>query len=110
MAFERVIFPDNNKTFFRFSRNVYFSKWKTAGDTRFIYTVTLVIRRKICVSGCKLCKMKRNKKNTLRIQMSYVNTGTRNNFIATAKTRAKIKSRKTYLIFVYRMVCVDGGG
>lgn len=43
--------------------------------------------------------MKREK-NTLRIQMSYVNTGTRNNFIATAKTRAKIKSRKIYLIFL----------
>lgn len=32
--------------------------------------------------------------------MSYVNTGTRNNFITAARTRAKIKSRKTYLIFL----------
>ena len=39
-------------------------------------------------------------KKTLRIQMSYVNTGTRKNFITTARTRAKIKSRKTYLIFL----------
>lgn len=36
--------------------------------------------------------------------MSYANTGTRNNFIATAKIRAKIKSHKTYLIFFYWIV------
>jgi len=41
--------------------------------------------------------------------MSYVNTGTRNNFIATAKIRAKIKSHKTYLIFFIGWY-LDGGG
>jgi len=39
--------------------------------------------------------------------MSYVNTGTRNNFIATAKTCAKIKSRKTYLIFLSDGVWIE---
>lgn len=41
--------------------------------------------------------------------MSYVNTGTLNNFIATTKTRTKIKSRKTYLIFLSHGVWMDGG-
>lgn len=49
------------------------------------------------VSKFTLCKMKewKQKKKPIRIQMFYVNTGTRNHFIATAKTRAKIKSHKT---------------